>query len=232
MLWTLLIGIVFLIAQVIAAGVYIAFAMRDVPRAKMRDALGTLQFDGAFVSLCAFGSLIACVPLIVGIVKLKRNANLKDYLGLTLPSLRQLWRWSLFTVAFCLLTDGVISLLHQPMVSDFMLKTYANTSPRWLLWLALAVAAPVFEEICFRGFIFTGLAASRLRWQGATIITALLWASIHVQYDWYGMATIFALGLVLGAARAMTGSTLLTMSLHCLINLLATIETAIALGRL
>ena len=232
MLWTLLIGIVFLIAQVVAAGIYIAFAMRDVPRAKMHDALGTLQFDGLFVSLCSFASLVVCVPLIIGIVKLKRGSNLKGYLALHRPSFRQLWRWSLFTVVFCFLTDGLISLLHQPMVSDFMLKTYANTSPRWLLWLALAVAAPVFEEICFRGFIFTGLAESRLRWQGATLITSLLWASIHVQYDWYGMATIFALGLVLGTARAITNSTLLTMSLHCLINVLATVETAIALGRL
>jgi membrane protease YdiL (CAAX protease family) len=206
--------------------------MGEPPRDKMRDALASLQFDGRLISLCSFATVLVCVPAIIGIVKLKRDSRIRDYLGLTLPSARQFWGWSLVTVAVCLLTDAVFSLFHQAAVSEFMLKTYASTSPRWVLWLALAVAAPVFEEICFRGFIFKGLAASRLHWYGATLITAVLWTSIHLQYDLYGMATIFVLGLVLGTARAMTNSTVLTMLLHCLINLLATVETAIALGRL
>jgi membrane protease YdiL (CAAX protease family) len=40
---------------------------------------------------------------------------------------------------------------------------------------------------------------------------------------------IFALGLVLGAARAMTNSTLLTMWLHCLVNTIATVQVAMML---
>jgi membrane protease YdiL (CAAX protease family) len=233
LLWTVLIGVVFMVVQICTAAFYIAFTMdHPPPRDKLHDTLAALQFDGRLIALCTFATALICVPLITGIVKLKRGAKLKDYLALRLPSARQLWRWSLFTVAFCLLMDGVLTLLHQPPVSEFMLKTYVSTSPRWILWLALAIGAPVFEEICFRGFIFKGLAASRLRWQGATLITALLWASIHVQYDWYGVSGIFALGLVLGTARAMTKSTLLTICLHCVINLLATAETVIALRRL
>lgn len=85
------------------------------------------------------------------------------------------------------------------------------------------------REICFRGFIFKGLAESRLRWYGATLVTAILWAAIHLQYDWYGISCIFALGLLLGTARAKTNSTLLTMWLHSVINIMATVETAIAL---
>jgi membrane protease YdiL (CAAX protease family) len=233
LLWAVLIGVAFLFVQIFAAAFYIVLTMGGPPpRAQLHDVLASLQFDGRLVSLCSFATAFVCVPLIIGIVKLKRGARLKYYLGLTRPSLRQFWGWSLFTIAFCLLSDAVFILFHQPTVSEFMLKTYTSTSPRWILWLALAVGAPVFEETCFRGFIFTGLAASRLRWQGATLITALLWAAIHVQYDWYGISAIFALGLVLGTARAMTKSTLLTMFLHCLINLVAIAETAIALGRL
>jgi membrane protease YdiL (CAAX protease family) len=95
--------------------------------------------------------------------------------------------------------------------------------------VAIVVGAPIFEEIAFRGFLFKGLAASRLRWFGATIITSLLWAGIHLQYDWYEVSVIFVLGLVLGSARAMTNSTLLTIWLHCLVNILATIQVAIML---
>jgi membrane protease YdiL (CAAX protease family) len=39
---------------------------------------------------------------------------------------------------------------------------------------------------------------------------------------------IFAFGLILGAVRTMTNSTLLTIWLHCIVNVLALAETAIA----
>jgi membrane protease YdiL (CAAX protease family) len=233
LLWTVLIGGVFLFGQILATAFYIVFTMgQPPPRDKLHDTLVAVQFDGRLVAFCTFVTALICVPLILGIVKLKRGTKLKEYLGLTLPSARQFWGWSLFTVAICLLMDGVLFLLHQPTVTEFMLKTYVSASPRSLLWLALAVGAPVFEETCFRGFIFKGLAASRLRWQGATFITALLWAVIHVQYDWYGIAGIFVLGLLLGTARGITKSTVLTMCMHSLINILAVAETAIALGHL
>jgi membrane protease YdiL (CAAX protease family) len=145
-----------------------------------------------------------------------------------MPGLRQLIVWSLIISVFCGLT-GVISLLLHHKGSDFFPRVYGSVNARWPLWLAVGVAAPLFEEIAFRGFLFQGLAASRLRWYGATVVTAILWAAIHVQYDWYEVSTIFALGLVLGTARAMTNSTLLTMWLHCFINLLATAEMALLL---
>jgi hypothetical protein len=131
-----------------------------------------------------------------------------------------------------LLTDLLLILLREPIVPPFMQQAYRSASPRWILWLAVGVAAPVLEEIFFRGFVFAGLAATRLRWIGAAIITAALWAGIHVQYDWVGILIIFALGLLLGAVRAMTGSTLLTIWLHCLVNFIATVEAAIALRQI
>ncbi len=109
---------------------------------------------------------------------------------------------------------------------------YESANPRWVLWLAVAVAAPIFEETFFRGFLFAGLAASRLHWYGATIITSALWAVIHQQYDWYRISVIFAFGLILGTVRAMTNSTLLTIWLHGLVNVVAIAETAIALRQL
>jgi CAAX protease family protein len=112
------------------------------------------------------------------------------------------------------------------------LRRVVSTNPRWVLWLAGAVAAPITEEIFFRGFLFKGLAASRLRWYGAAVITSLLWAASHSQYDWYGIFAIFAFGLILGTVRAMTNSTLLTIWLHGLVNVLALAEMAIALGQI
>jgi membrane protease YdiL (CAAX protease family) len=132
--------------------------------------------------------------------------------------------WTFIIIVFGVLVDLILTLLHQPKTSEFMLKVYNSTDPRWPLWLAVGVAAPIFEEIAFRGFIFRGLAASRLRWYGAALITSVLWAAIHSQYDWYQVSVIFALGLVFGAARALTNSTLLTVWLHCFVNILASIQ--------
>jgi uncharacterized protein len=226
--WSLLIAIMFVVAQVIAVFIYFAATAFNRPRGQMEAALKDLQFDGLLLSICTFATLLFCTPLIIGIAKLKDGSRLRDYLALNLPTFRQVWQWTLITIAFCFLLDAIVQLLRQPPVSEFMLKVYANARPRWVLWLALAVGAPLSEEICFRGFIFKGLAESRLRWYGATFVTAILWAAIHLQYDWYGISCIFALGLLLGTARAKTNSTLLTMWLHSVINIIATVETAIA----
>jgi membrane protease YdiL (CAAX protease family) len=231
LLWAVLIAIVFLVVQVFAAGLYILVTTGD-PGNQMAATLKNLEFDGTFLAYCTLASAVVCVPLIMGIARLKRGSNLKEYLGLKWPSLGATLRWSLITVALCLLNDAIFLALGRPIVPEFMLKSYASASPRWILWLALLVGAPIFEEICFRGFIFKGLAASRARWYGATIVTAMFWAAIHLQYGWFEIVSILGLGLLLGIARAMTGSTVLTIWLHSLINILATAQTVIALRQL
>jgi membrane protease YdiL (CAAX protease family) len=89
------------------------------------------------------------------------------------------------------------------------------------------IIGPVTEEIVFRGFLFRGLSASFLGVAGTLIVTSIAWALLHVQYDWLTVAQIFLIGLLLGWLRWASGSTLLTISLHVLANLVATIEAAI-----
>ena len=93
--------------------------------------------------------------------------------------------------------------------------------------VALLVAAPLFEETFFRGFLFRGFASSFLGVIGTVLVTAGLWALLHVQYDAYGIALVFALGLLLGIARARTGSLWVPIAMHSAANLVATIETAV-----
>ena len=81
----------------------------------------------------------------------------------------------------------------------------------------------------FRGFLFRGwLRSPRDAWP-VIVVTALLWALIHVQYDWYVIAQVFTFGLLLGWLRWVTGSTILTMLLHALINLEGMFETFVDL---
>jgi membrane protease YdiL (CAAX protease family) len=50
---------------------------------------------------------------------------------------------------------------------------------------------------------------------------------MHVQYDAFGITLVFALGLLLGVARARTGSLVVPLLMHSAANLVATIETAV-----
>jgi hypothetical protein len=52
-------------------------------------------------------------------------------------------------------------------------------------------------------------------------------AIIHLQYDWYVIAQIFVFGLLLGWLRWASGSTILTILLHALINAEGMLETVL-----
>ena len=91
----------------------------------------------------------------------------------------------------------------------------------------MIVAAPLFEEIFFRGFLFQGIRHSKLGAVGAIVITAAVWAMIHMQYNAFQMSLIFLGGLLLGTARLKTDSIQPTIVMHVLWNIIALIETAV-----
>jgi membrane protease YdiL (CAAX protease family) len=137
---------------------------------------------------------------------------------------KDLLGWVAGILALVVLSDTFTKLMGRPIVPDSMIEAYQTAGFLPLFWLALMVAAPLAEETLFRGFLFGGILHSKSGARGALIITAGMWASTHVQYDWYGIATVFVLGLFLGYARLKTGSILVTMCLHSLMNLIATLQ--------
>ena len=128
--------------------------------------------------------------------------------------------------------DGISWILGYNLVSQFQLDIYNSASAAgWLPWLllTLVVVAPIGEETLFRGFLFRGWhRTSRDSW-AVIMITALLWALTHVQYNPYFMAQVFVIGLVLGWFRWKSGSTILTMLLHGLVNFEGVVETVWAI---
>jgi membrane protease YdiL (CAAX protease family) len=64
--------------------------------------------------------------------------------------------------------------------------------------LLLGLCAGLGEEIALRGALQPRL---------GIVLSAVLFASAHVQYSWFGMATIGLLGLALGGIRARTNTT-------------------------
>jgi len=226
-LWGSAIAIVFVLLQIVTMLAVMLRAKGELTEQQSMDLLVSAQSDGVLLSVSTFATTIACGALIVGIIRLKRGAILADYLAIRAVPPMTLLKWLGFLALFLAVSDLTSIILGRPLVPEFVTTTYNSTSPVWLIWVALVVAAPIFEEGFFRGFLFRGFASSFMGPIGATILTAGLWAVIHAQYDSYGIGTIFFLGLLFGAARMSTGSLLVPLAMHAVSNFLSAAEAAL-----
>jgi membrane protease YdiL (CAAX protease family) len=77
--------------------------------------------------------------------------------------------------------------------------------------------APVFEETVYRGIVF-GTLSPRTGGFNAAVISSWIFAATH-GYSFAGFCSIFAIGLILAFGFARTGSLLVPMIVHGLINL-------------
>jgi len=101
----------------------------------------------------------------------------------------------------------VLGLVKHPAVAQFDLSSVR---------LVFSGAAPLGEEIIFRGYFFRVLSVVKGPVWSAVII-ALSFGLLHVeQYwgDWLAIAMVAALGLALSYLRAWTGTSLSTMVTH------------------
>ena len=221
------ISVVFLVLQMLTIIVAAVAKKEHFSEPELMQIFDSAGKNGFLISISTFVTTVVCVLLIAGLIKLKNGSVLSEYLALRPIPRKAMLKWIGLLVGFIILSDSMTAFLGRPIVPEFMSAAYATADPVWIIWLALIIAAPLFEEIFFRGFLFKGFESSFIGPIGAVLVTSLIWSIIHVQYDAYGVATIFLIGLILGTARAMTGSLLVPMVLHATSNLIATIETMV-----
>lgn len=186
--------------------------------------------DADFVSISGWAGTVVAVPLILLVAKRQSLSTAADLLGWKVPTRRQIFVWLGALLLLVAAGDGLTLLLGREIVAPVMLDMYASADFLILFWSTLVIAAPLFEELLFRGLMFRGLLETRLKLVGAALVTSALWSMLHVQYDFYGIASIFAGGLLLSAARYFTGSVIVCILMHATMNLIATLEV-IAVSR-
>ena len=226
-LWGLLIAVAFVFVQSVTYLVGVVVRGAGLSEEEMTAALESAAIDGTLAAVATLLSTLVCTAMIAVAAKLKRGSVLSDYLALGPVPWAVFLKWAGLTAVVVVLSDLTTAATGRPIVPPFMSDIYASAQPVWLLWLALIVGAPLFEETFFRGFLLPGFARSFLRPAGAVILTAALWALLHLQYDAYGIATVFLVGLLFGAARVRTGSLWVPLALHALVNLVATVQAAV-----
>lgn len=225
--WGAVLSIIFMAVQAVTLLVYAVSRNTNLSESQLAALIRLAGGNGHVISVAMFVSAIVCCGLIVGIIKLKKGSVLTDYLCIRSIPPGVMARWAGYFTVVIILSDLITTSLGRPLVPDSMLAIYATASPVWMIWIAFVIAAPLFEETFFRGFLFRGFESSFMGPIGTILATAGLWAVIHVQYDAYGIATIFLMGLILGAARVFTGSLLVPLGLHAIANLVSTVEAAI-----
>jgi len=149
-----------------------------------------------------------------------RHAAVAEYLGWDVPRLAAvilavaatLVGWS----GFWYLSSGGASIGFATNLYRHYLD--AGGSPLGLLLASYPalIYAPVVEETMFRGFLWRGLAASRLGNWGAWLITSALFLALHIDggRNLADLTSVGVGGLILGLVRWHTGSTTACMIAH------------------
>src|SRR3954465_14631008 len=211
----------FLVSVVMAS---VVFGAWQGDRASMRSS----TYDGVMITIGALASVPVQIAVLAFAARLRRWTP-AGYLALNSPRRSEIVFAVLCTVALMIVFDALMFVSGRDLVPPFQVEDYQSAKDSgWLfgLMLAIIVVAPVGEEIAFRGFLYRGLVRPGYE-RLSIVVISLAWALLHIQYDWLGMAQIFAAGLTLGWFRWASGSTTLTVIMHVLINFEAMLETAI-----
>jgi membrane protease YdiL (CAAX protease family) len=137
-------------------------------------------------------------------------------------------------------------------IDDF----FATASDAWLVTFFGVVVAPIFEEICFRGFLLPAFAIAydwlslprtdeaRLRWRTTNSLTtggyafsavfsSVLFALIHAQqvsHLWTALVVLFSVSLLLTSVRVKTRSVAASAIVHSAYNAFVFLTVLLATG--
>ena len=216
---------VFAIIQTLGLVAYV-FLSKDNSQ-DFGNAINAAMFDGDAIGFAEIPAALAGVAMILLFAATRDHLSIKAYLDLYIPKLKSLLFYLALIILAMILMESINYAFDRP-TPEFMIRVYSNTDNIILLWVAVSIAAPFFEEFLFRGFLLNGL---NVPWFGnpmagtigAVILTSASFAVIHVQYGWFEIISIFFIGLLLAIAKLRTGSLYIPIAMHMAMNVGASI---------
>ena len=202
-------------------------AMDSDSNTELNKLLRSYSFNGDAISISEIPAAIIGIALIIFFASMRTALSIKEQLQLHLPKIKSLLLFLGLMILAMMLMESVNSWLDRE-TPEFMTKVYESTKNMPLLWIAVGVAAPFFEEFLFRGFLLENLRHSWLGVAGAIILTSASWAIIHMQYGWFEIISIFFIGVLLGIAKIKTKSLYVPIAMHMLMNLAASVGMALS----
>ena len=137
------------------------------------------------------------------------------------------WRWPQARWFFYFLA-GIVLAMSVQFGSEFLPipkalpieKLFRTPRDGWIMSVLVVVAAPLMEELFFRGFLFP-VAVRGMGMGLGTVFTAALFAVVHASqlaHAWGPLVMMFAVGLVLTVTRARTRSVASSYLIHLAYN--------------
>jgi uncharacterized protein len=191
------------------------------------EATTQLFFHPAFAPLVeGVGFFPIEAVLLFWLIRRREGWSTRRYLALEPTPWRQLAAWPLAGVfASRFLWWASEAAGWRPLVGAPPQFETALEIPLWAL--VAVVVGPLGEEALFRGFLFRGIAGSRLGVVGAVAVSTVLWGGLHLPRNLLGALFIAMDGALLGVARARTGSLTPAVAMHAGFNLIAWIEATL-----
>ena len=140
-LWGIGVGVMFVVIQTIATLIVVLRDQSDVGEDKVLALLAASADDGFALSIATLASTFICVPVLIGIAKLKKDSNITDYFALKAVPTRSLVPWLGILAIFLALSDTLTIVLGRPVVPEFLSAAYGSAGSLALLWLAMVLAA-------------------------------------------------------------------------------------------
>jgi uncharacterized protein len=224
-IWQVVVGGFLFVGQIalpllLQLGVSASQSFQGVPEIAFAHIGWTLALGsrGKALYSLVFYLLMAASTLGVLYVSIKAYLPLsKDWFRVRLSGKWPLWGWGSYLVALPLMLG--VSLLNQQIwqgqggnnpILQLVLEERDPLALGMFLFTA-AVAAPVFEEILFRGFLLPSLTRYMPIW-GAIGLSSLIFAAAHLSFS--EVLPLTVLGAILGFAYVRSQNLLSSILLH------------------
>lgn len=130
-----------------------------------------------------------------------------------------LYYWGI-VLAIYMVVQHVLQFIFTVEVSEFLQQLASSKS--FLAFIAIAIFAPVLEELVFRGYLFAAWRQTRLGLSGTLVLTSSIFTALHIgQYGVLLLIILFIFSIILGLARERTGSLWVPIILHALNNVIS-----------
>ncbi len=220
LLATFTVIVVMAAAQIVAIGIETLLSGSALPEL----ARGTAALDGpALVSLMRVTALAQiAVILLVGLVAVVagRQARQASHLAWPRAGLGAFALPLAVTLALLVIVNTFIGyVLGHDLLADleFYRRALASPARDWAIG-AIAIGAPLSEELLFRGLLLPAFAATRIGYRPAVLLTTAAWTGLHYSYSWLGLAEVALAGLVFAWAWRRSGSLWVPIACHAAYN--------------
>lgn len=144
-------------------------------------------------------------------IDLKNSFDIKPF---------KLWPLIISIIVF-LCFFGLMNLLSgyfPSLEDDFAENLIKSSHYPVLLLLGIGIAGPIFEELFFRGLLINTFNTLNKGVHFSVMITSILFALVHGQYNLTVMLAIIPFGLILGYSRIYSKSIIPAIIVHVLNN--------------